>query len=377
LRVVLYAQLNIFALLLLLLVYLNLRRPSKSYFAEQKLFLRLIIADALILLLDTGMWIFDGAPGLRTANLAVTACYYIANPVLSLIWMLYAQYQINGDDNRIRSLFLPIWIPAAINLVLSVMSVFGNYLFYIDQNNFYHRGRFYPLVVFISYSYLMHAFGYALKRRKSIAKNKLLPILLFPIPPLLGSLIQNFFFGVSLIWVCATISILVVFINIQNTQLYTDHLTGLYNRRQLDHYIMEKLKNREGALAGIMLDIDGFKKINDVFGHETGDLALEHTAKILRDTFRRDDFIARYGGDEFVVMLKMENSSDLITAIERLNDNIRKFNARKVFPFEINLSVGYDYYNYMPGATMQEFFRHIDSLMYEDKLSRKKASIGV
>lgn len=368
-----YLETNALALAVLLLVFFNIRQQSKNYFTEQKLFLLLLATNSAILVLDSFMWVLDGMPGrgVRILYLAVTAAYYFANPFICMLWTFYVDYQINRDEKRMKTLTYYMPIPAAVNAVLAVMSVFGGYMFSIDESNVYHRGPLFFVMVGISYVYLIHTFMYTLWNREKMNKRQIAPILLFPLPPFIGSVVQSIYYGVSLIWVCMTLSLLIVFFSIQNAQLYTDYLTGLYNRRQLDHYVREKSK-KEKALAGIMMDIDCFKRINDVFGHEAGDLALEQTAKILKDTFRRDDFIARFGGDEFVVVLKIENSSDLIGAIGRLSENIAKFNAQKIFPFGISLSMGYDYFDYKPDVTIQEFFRHIDNLMYEDKISKKR-----
>ncbi len=120
--------------------------------------------------------------------------------------------------------------------------------------------------------------------------------------------------------VCATLSLLIIYINIQNTQLYKDYLTDLYNRRQFDNYIRAKINSSNNKrIAGFMIDIDSFKKINDVYGHDYGDTALKSTAKILRDTFSDNDFIARYGGDEFVVVVELNDDDDPYEFIDKVN----------------------------------------------------------
>jgi diguanylate cyclase (GGDEF)-like protein len=200
-------------------------------------------------------------------------------------------------------------------------------------------------------------------------QNLFLPLLVFIIPPLIGGIFQTLFFGVSLIWICVTLSILIIFINIQNSQLYTDYLTGLYNRRSLDSYLQQRAQNMGNkSLAGIMIDLNSFKAINDEYGHHIGDQALQQTAEILKKTFRKgDDFIARYGGDEFIVLLSAVDRYRLDHDVERLKEKVKQFNAQNIFPFSISLSVGYDYYPPEPESTASDFLTHIDRLMYQDK----------
>jgi diguanylate cyclase (GGDEF)-like protein len=122
------------------------------------------------------------------------------------------------------------------------------------------------------------------------------------------------------------------------------------------------------SLAGIMIDLNSFKAINDEYGHHIGDQALQQTAEILKKTFRKgDDFIARYGGDEFIVLLSAVDRYRLDHDVERLKEKVEQFNAQNLFPFSISLSIGYDYYPSEPEATASDFLTQIDRLMYRDK----------
>jgi diguanylate cyclase (GGDEF)-like protein len=119
-----------------------------------------------------------------------------------------------------------------------------------------------------------------------------------------------------------------------------------------------------------MIDLDSFKAINDGYGHDAGDQALRHTAAILKKTFRKNDFIFRYGGDEFVVMMEVREHADMTRAVHRLRENVRLFNERKAVPYTLSLSIGYDLFTPMPGYTIHNFLKHLDDLMYLDKQSR-------
>lgn len=337
---------------------------------DQKLFLLLIYAEALILVLDSLMWILDGKTGvlLRELNIFVTVVYYVLNPTICMIWYLYVDFQIYKDKRHLKKVLLPIVLPVVINLVLTVASIYNHAMFEIGPDNIYHRGRLFMIMAACAFFYLLFTWIMTIIKRKSIPKQDFLPISIFMLPVIVGGLIQTLFYGVSLIWVCATISILIIFINIQNAKLYTDHLTGLFNRRQLDRYLQNKVQNIDrGWLAGLMIDIDSFKSINDKYGHSAGDQALIDTSEILKKTFRKNDFISRYGGDEFVVIMSIQKKADLQKAIDRLNVNVALFNAQKVSPYSISLSIGYDCFLDDADQNTKAFLEHLDTLMYREK----------
>lgn len=378
-QTILYLELNGFALVVLLLIFLNVRHQKGKYLLEQKLFLALLLSNALILILDSAMWLLDGRKGffIRGIYLLVTVVYYSLNPVISMIWSLYVDYLICRDESRLRRMFGWMMVPVCVNAALSFMGIWGNFLFNIDGNNVYHRGKLFYMMAAISYLYLIYTLLFIIVKQKQMKDEKkgyhAIPILAFAVPPFIGGILQTLFYGVSLIWVSMTISILIIFINFQNYQLYTDHLTGLFNRRQLDNYLQGRLRSGSGGnlIGGIMIDLDSFKEINDIYGHNAGDQALEYSAKIFMNTFRRNDFIARYGGDEFIIIMELEDSGDLMRAIERLKENIRQFNLRTVVPYKIGLSMGYDLFDCRSGKSVTDFLKHIDGLMYRDKLNNR------
>lgn len=371
----LYVEINVFALTVLFLIFLNLHHQAEKYLIEQKLFLALLGSNVLILILDTFMWMLDGKPGVlvKEVYFLVTALYYTLNPVICMIWSLYADYQVYRDESRFKKLLLPFLIPVCANTVLSFLSFTGNLMFYIDENNLYHRGRLFYLMAVLSYLYLVYTLLFVTINRKKIQKHHFIPFFAFAIPPFIGGILQSMFYGVSLIWICMTVSVLIIFINIQNDQLYTDHLTGLFNRRQLDCYLRDRMQSKTAKtpLAGIMIDLNSFKLINDIYGHAAGDQALEYTANILKTTFQKKDFISRYGGDEFVIIIETDNPMDLRNTINRLNANIEQFNLQKITPYTINLSLGYDFFDGKSDISAQKFLKHIDDLMYEDKKKQK------
>ena len=112
----------------------------------------------------------------------------------------------------------------------------------------------------------------------------------------------------------------------------TDELTGIYNRRAFQKALDKELRRskRYGKpLSLIMLDIDGFKKINDKFGHQEGDNVLRSLATNLQRAIREIDFLARYGGDEFAVILPETKLEEAVVLAERLKKTVKNCSISK------------------------------------------------
>lgn len=115
----------------------------------------------------------------------------------------------------------------------------------------------------------------------------------------------------------------------------TDALTGMLNRRYMEARLAEELKrsNRHGfPMSFMMLDVDHFKSYNDQYGHPAGDEALRTIAKIIRETLRGADVAARFGGEEFCILLPQTNESEAAAIGERIRVNVEqaKFAHRRV-----------------------------------------------
>lgn len=366
-----YVEVNCFALVILLLIFLNMRHPDRQYLTDQMLFLSMVVINAMLLLLDTAMWLFDGRPGIRIRFLyvTVTVLYNVLNPVLCAAWYFYVNYYVYGSREHFREGLKPIALSVVINLVLSVTSIFTNIYFVLDADNVYRRGRFIPVLLGICLYMIAYTMAFLIRNRKRLQRKELFCMLFFAIPPSIGGIVQALHYGSVLLWACATLSILIIFINLQNNQLVTDYLTGLYNRRYLDFCLESMLKSKAGErwVAGLMIDLNSFKQINDLHGHSSGDRALRDTAMLLKRTFRKKAVIARYGGDEFVVVLELQSPRQLSALANRLRENVVLWNLRKTEPYSISLSIGYD--TVAKGSTMDapDFLAHIDHLMYLDK----------
>lgn len=149
-----------------------------------------------------------------------------------------------------------------------------------------------------------------------------------------------------------------------------DDLTGLYNRKAFDAKIqgtLEKAQKAAEALTVILLDVDRFKKINDTFGHVAGDKVLEKVGQSLRETFRENDFLVRYGGDEFIVLVERLTEKMARQRVSNFRQNLAKKRFVSHKEGEITISVSAGIAMARAEDTPESLLDRADQAMYKEK----------
>jgi len=152
----------------------------------------------------------------------------------------------------------------------------------------------------------------------------------------------------------------------------TDDMTELNNRRHFNNLLKREIKRciRNGhPLSLLMLDLDHFKKINDKFGHSTGDIALKEFAKICKDVFRDIDIIGRMGGEEFAVFLPDTERKGAFTSAERLRKAVENVELYSDKGEQVNLrvSIGVSVYDATMEDTIDDLVKRADQALYRAK----------
>lgn len=145
---------------------------------------------------------------------------------------------------------------------------------------------------------------------------------------------------------------------------YHDSLTGLYNRRFFEEELKRLDVERNLPISLIIGDVNGLKLINDVFGHLVGDILLQKAAETLRLACREDDIIARWGGDEFVVILPKTSGDDAVKLIDRIKE---KCGEVEIESLKLSVSFGHQTKS-KPEECILELLKNAESIMYQNKL---------
>lgn len=146
---------------------------------------------------------------------------------------------------------------------------------------------------------------------------------------------------------------------------YLDPLTGLYNRRALEEHINSMILNKI-PFTLVMCDLDGFKRYNDTYGHQAGDIMLKRFADILKNSIRSSDLSFRYGGDEFVIFLSGELES-LTPIYNRIRDKLKEQTN------DIGVSFGVAIFP-RDGKSLDMILSIADNSLYEQKKSLNSSS---
>jgi diguanylate cyclase (GGDEF)-like protein/PAS domain S-box-containing protein len=154
-----------------------------------------------------------------------------------------------------------------------------------------------------------------------------------------------------------------------------DSLTGAYNRGYGLGLLSRELKfarRRKTPFLLAYIDIDGFKNINDIFGHGEGDQVLKKVVKLLKSSLRDIDIICRMGGDEFLLIFPESSLNDAPLMRKRLDKNLKRLNQTLNKPYKIGFSVGVSSYNPDNPQSIDELISIADENMYKEK--KKRAS---
>ena len=158
------------------------------------------------------------------------------------------------------------------------------------------------------------------------------------------------------------------------TQALTDPLTKLFNRRKLDTVLKQEMEFSfitPSPLSIVFLDIDHFKIINDTLGHDVGDIILKEIASLINDTTRKSDFVARWGGEEFMISLQATDSASAYKIAEKLRLKIEGYTFTGAG--KITISVGVT--EFKNNESVESFTKRVDEALYEAKNAGRNKTV--
>ena len=353
-------------LLLSVTMLLALMWRFKGKNNENKTLLAMIICVMICCVSNFLSVVFEGTAGMQAKVITYVAdlLQFAMTGVIGALWLSlvsrrsYGELQLSGR--------ILINVVGMVSVIFLAVNFHTPVIFGIDENNEYYRGPFY--ILFTIMYFLLIAYGlyiYFDGKRKAAALS-FFPVWQFAVPLAIGIVIQSVFQNVSMIWPCMAISVCSLVISLQNEVVFIDSLTGLYNRAYLDNFGISIRERRDASASAVILDMNGFKRINDVYGHGEGDAALIAAAGILSTAAGKDGKAIRYAGDEFVIMLRTDKTEEVESFIRRMNRGFEEHNRNSGKGYELSASYGYAVFN-LKEHSIDELMNEIDHRMYENK----------
>lgn len=339
----------------------NVKRKVNKY--VQGMFV--VILSSVIA--DLAFYAFYLKPGkLATLMLYITNSWlYITELVVTYLLLLFLVVYKKGYSKKV-SFYLALGV--CFGTALMVMNCIKPFVFRVTEDNDIQRLNGFSWFTLISVVYFVISIVYYIIAHRKEREFKFISFWGVTVPVSFAFLFMIVFQSTSLEWCCIAIALSCILASLQQETLYIDVLTGVFNRLYLEH-LHKKLTFTDKKMRAFMIDVNDFKKINDIYGHTKGDEALKDTAKILKCAIAENGEVCRYAGDEFVILIDSDDDVTEAKVYENIQQNLKIYNERKDKFFAENLSFAIGNSVFHPKEqTFDQFLQMIDKRMYEDKV---------
>ena len=356
---------NIISILLIGTLYLA-NRQKAEYDRDMRLLQQMMVTIGIANISDCCVYYLAGSSNIVIKVLVFLSGsgLFLGNVMIGYLWAKFIMVHMNIPFSDIRrNIYRTIGL---ISIVLLVINIFYPLVFSVSDGR-YQRGFAYIIFLIFAAFYILDSLYLYVKRVKKNGSLKLFPVHIFLIPVILGVVIQTFFVEIAITWTSIAISVAGIMTALKNEIIFTDCLTGLYNRVYLEFLHKRACNKKDCWVSGIMIDLNGFKQINDNYGHAEGDLALCIVADLLRKSFSEYGVVTRYAGDEFVIMLNTTDDQLIQKIIKSAKKNFVTENEKNDKPYQLSASMGYAITN-LSNETIDDFMNRIDEQMYQDKM---------
>ena len=302
-------------------------------------------------------------------SLTGTFLLFALTPLVGCFIIKYSNECMDYGKNKNNILLIICLLFSAVNfIILCISQIFSLDLLYKFDGTTYGKGILYDIRIFLIAIEYMSMQVYIIYLNKKNKQDLSVVLWIFPIYTLVVTILQFSMKNMTHNYADVFFYSVLLYIYVQSRDLNTDFLTGAVNRRKFDAELTKRVNNAsEVKFSGIMADIDKFKYINDTYGHQAGDDALEAFSDIVIKNFRKTDIVARYGGDEFCILTDICDEAEIEVAMNRLRRSLDDFNALGKFPFDISFSLGYAVYDCEVDGSSAAFLKRLDERMYQEK----------
>ena len=356
---------DIISILLIGTLYLA-NRQKAEYDRDMRLLQQMMVTIGIANISDCCVYYLAGSSNIVIKVLVFLSGsgLFLGNVMIGYLWAKFIMVHMNIPFSDIRrNIYRTIGL---ISIVLLVINIFYPLVFSVSDGRYQREFAYIIFLIFAAF-YILDSLYLYVKRVKKNGSLKLFPVHIFLIPVILGVVIQAFFVEIAITWTSIAISVAGIMTALKNEIIFTDCLTGLYNRVYLEFLHKRACNKKDCWVSGIMIDLNGFKQINDNYGHAEGDLALCIVADLLRKSFSEYGVVTRYAGDEFVIMLNTTDDQLIQKIIKSAKKNFVTENEKSDKPYQLSASMGYAITN-LSNETIDDFMNRIDEQMYQDKM---------
>ena len=345
--------------------------------AKQIAFLNLLVSHILYFISDIAWVLVVGGiiPNTRLSSSIVNVANAVFLVYICSFWFIYVELSQGEAYIAVKKWRIMVLIPAIISSSVTIcLFVFAPSLMLKENNEVTDIYNVAFLLVPDSYVVVsaVRAFIRALRKENYAVRTQYLVCAVYPILITIFGLLQTVMNGAPVFCFGCAVMMLYVYILSLNDQVSLDELTRLNNRTQLKKYIAGEAAKQIGEKQEryvLMIDLNKFKMINDHYGHIEGDYALKRAADALKSACADNvykTFIARYGGDEFIIVAKTDSEELIKKLCADIKATLIRLNDEAGAKYDLTASIGYAHYN----GGIDEFqsaMSEADEALYRDK----------
>lgn len=294
-------------------------------------------------------------------------------PLMVYFWSWFAMTKFNSPLIKSGKAPLLTAIPIILLFIIYVLSFKFGIVFKINPDMTISDGPGKNLSGLVDNIYgvaiILQALHYISKSKNRLERPTYVLQIVFILICTFGGFIDGIAQQTPVMALAICLSFIFMFINLQEPHIYNDALTGLFNRRRADVHLHEQLEkvSPNNPCYVFLLDINDFKKINDLLGHLEGDRAIKVVASSVQMTANRHrGFCARWGGDEFIVIANSNVAKFDVLMMNELKQNVRTASINENLGYVVDIAVGYSKIT-SRDADVYAAIKQADQMLYSDK----------
>jgi diguanylate cyclase (GGDEF)-like protein len=339
---------------------------------QRKLYLSVLISLFVAIIANFAAAVLDGRPGggIRRILLWTHNIFFVFQNLSYYSAVVLLDYMTNRNSARARKLTILVLAIVGLNVVVMVLNVFFGFYFSITADNRFMNGSMFLVRFYLGYIAILMIIVDMLLSAKYIRTVHMYLLTFFALMVGAGAALDLVFSGGHLIWAFFTGGMLHGYFYIIRQDTTQDSITGIGNRSSFTEFINQIARmNTKQAYAMALFDINGLKKINEACGQETGDQALTEMAEILKKCSRQSDFVARIGGDEFLIAIKAK--FDIEKLLTRVLRTLENYNQKPNRLYTLSISYGYATYTTKTDQSIDEFLQRLNGLVFQHKKDQR------